>query len=204
LTESYKDANLSGRKIVVVYPGDEGIVIDNKKDVFDDLGGLNAKPEARIRKFYLPEFFSAFKSFVSGDSVLLFDAYDTGSVAKSLVKKEIQLAVSADSAPRRYTIPEKTSVQGMGLDSAVFVVIQRMEFKRNNFHIDYYWDDKSRRPANLEADLDLIVWDYKNDAPVFYGTLTERTEFQFSMQRKHWDASASDLAKRIIRTIRCL
>jgi hypothetical protein len=203
LNDAYKNVNLSGRKIMVIFPDDNRIVINNKDDVYDDFGGINASPESRIRKFYFPELYSTLKSFVSGDSIFLFDGYG-GASWDTLKKKEIELRTDADSAPRKYAVPEKSSLAEAGLDSSVFVIISCMEFKRNNFYIEYYWDDKTRRPANLEADLSLIVWDYKNDAPVFYGTLTEHTEFHFGLQRKHWDESAHNLAKKIIKTVRCL
>jgi hypothetical protein len=202
--DAYKGVNLSGRKIIVVFPGDDRIVINNKDDVIDDFGGVNAKPESRIRKFYFPEFYTTFKSFVSGDSVFSFDSSVSGAAGDTLGKKEIELRMGMDTTPRHYAIPEKSSLQGIGLDSAIFVILNRIEFKRNNFHIEYYWDDKTRKQANLEVGCALIVWDYKNDAPVFYGTLTEQTEFRFTMQRKHWDESARDLAKIIIKTVRCL
>ncbi len=204
LNDAYKNVNLSGRKIIVVFPEDARMVINNKDDVFDDFGGINATPESRIRKFYFPELYSTLKSFVSGDSIFLFDGCGGGASWDTLKKKEIELRTDADSAPQRYAVPEKSSLRETGLDSAVFVIMRRIKFTRNNFHIEYYWDDKTRKPANLQVDLSLIVWDYKNDAPVFYGTLTEHTEFHFGLQRKHWDESAHTLAKKIIKTVRCL
>jgi hypothetical protein len=90
------------------------------------------------------------------------------------------------------------------MDSAVVLTIQRIEFKRNNLHVEYYWDDKTRIPANLQADAKVLVWDYAADAPVFYGTITERVIFQFGLSRRHWDESAQNLAKRIIMLARCL
>ena len=202
--EDYKSVNLADRKIILVYPSDDRIVVRNKDDVFDDFGGANTKPESRIRKFYFAEFFTTFKSLISGDSVLLSNARFTDSTWKALPKKEILLKPNTDSAEMRYEIPEKAALDSLGLDSAVFVVMQRIEFKRNNFHVEYYWDDKSRRPANLEVTMNLLLWDYKSNTPIFYGPLTERTEFQFGLQRKHWDESAHALAKKLISAARCL
>lgn len=205
LNETYKSLNLSDRNIILVFPADDQIVIDNKDDVLDDFGGVNAKPEARIRKFYFPEFFSAFQSFVSSDSLFLIDGFIDGIVAiDTFAKKEIDLKTGTDSSAKPYFIPEKSVVQSIGLENAVFVVIDEINFKRNNFKMEYYWDDKTRKQANLEVGLKIIVWDYKADAPVFYGTLTERTEFHFNMQRKQWNESARDLAKKTVKTVRCL
>jgi hypothetical protein len=67
----------------------------------------------------------------------------------------------------------------------------------------FFWYQKTTRPANLEANADLVVWDYKNDAPVFYGTVTKKIAFQIAMGRKHWDESARALAKRIILSVKC-
>jgi hypothetical protein len=70
--------------------------------------------------------------------------------------------------------------------------------------MEYYWDYKSRQSANLEADAIVLVWDCKNDRPVFYGPLSQKVEFMLSMQRKHWEESARLLAKRIVQAIKCL
>jgi hypothetical protein len=202
--ENYKSVNLSDRKIVLAFPPDERIVIRNKNDVIDDYGGANAKPESRIRKFYLTQFSASFKSLASGDSVFLSDHAITHVPWDSLAKKEIRLKTDAGSEALLYVIPEKTALQAKGLDSSIFICMQRIEFKRNKFHIEYYWDDKTRKPANLEVILNVIVWDYKNDTPIFYGILAEHTEFHFGLQRKHWDESARDLAKRLIKIVPCL
>jgi hypothetical protein len=95
-------------------------------------------------------------------------------------------------------------MQAIGLDSSVVIVFEEIEFKRNKFQIEYYWDDRSRKPANLEVNVKILIWDYKADAPVFYGTVTEKTEFHFGLQRKHWDESAHGLAKKIIMAAKCL
>jgi hypothetical protein len=172
--------------------------------VADDLGGANAKPESRIRKFYFPWFFETLKSLVSNDSFFLLDQYRPGLTLDSLGKKEITLQTGDAGAPVKYLLPEKASLMAHGLDSTVLVIIERIEFKRNNFHMEYYWDYKSRQSANLEADAIVLVWDCKNDRPVFYGPLSQKVEFMLSMQRKHWEESARLLAKRIVQAIKCL
>jgi hypothetical protein len=204
LTEQYKKANLTDRKLVVVFPSDSHIVINNQKDVVHCYGGLNAKPEARIRKFYFPEMFSTLKSFISGDSIVTFDQYRPGVTWDTLNAASVVMKTGNDSVPIHYSIPGKPGMQALAMDSAVVIIIESMAFKRNNFHIDYYWDDKSRTPANLEVDATIMVWDYKENLPVFYGPVTMKTDFQFGLQRKHWDESASDLAKKVIMAAKCL
>ena len=204
LNEKYKTVNLSDRKILVVFPGDENIIINNKDDVADDFGGVNAKPESRIRKYYFPEFFSTFKSFVSGDSIFVFDQFRSDITWDTLSRNEVTLRNGSDSIGVPYLIPEKSRMQALGLDSTVFVVIEMIEFKRNKFQIEYYWDDRSRKPANLEVVAKVLIWDYKNNEQVFYGTVSEQTEFHFGLQRKHWDESAHDLAKKIVLAAKCL
>ena len=204
LNEKYKTINLSDRKMLVVFPGDANIIINNKDDVADDFGGVNAKPESRIRKYYFPEFFSTFKSFVSGDSIFVFDQYRLDIAWDTLSRNEVTLRNGGDSIGVPYSIPEKSRMQALGIDSAVFIVIEGIEFKRNKFQIEYYWDDRSRKPANLEVIVKVLIWDYKNDEPVFYGTVSEKTEFHFGLQRKHWDESAHDLAKKIVLAAKCL
>ena len=204
LNDSYKTANLSDRKLVVVFPSDGHIVIKNKNDVIDDFGGLNAKPEARIRKFYFPEFFDSFKSFISGDSIAVFDQVCPGLLWDTLAKKEIVLKTGLDSAGIRYFIPDTSFINEKGLAGAVLIIIQEMTFKRNNFQIEYYWDDQTRKPANLEVNARLVIWDYKSNSPVFYGTISEQTVFHFGMQRQHWDQSARTLAKKIVMNAKCL
>ena len=204
LSAEYAAANLSNRKFVVLFPPDERIVINNKNDAVNAFGGANVKPESRIRKYYLPLFFGELKSLVSGDSFFLADQYRPGLFPDSIAMKEITLQTGDSGAPTRYALPEKASLQARGLDSAIFIIVERLEFKRNNFHIDYYWDDKSRQSANLEADAVVMIWDYMNDRPVFYGPLSNKVEFTFSMQRKHWEESARLLARKIVRTVKCL
>jgi hypothetical protein len=206
LNDAFAGVNLSGRKIIVVMPGDSNIVIHNKNDVIDDYGGLNASPESRIRKYYFPLFFQTLKSFASGDSVFLLDSCKPGLVWDTLCKKELVLKSGMDSkeSDSRYRIPEKASVQPEGLDSAVALTIQGIEFKRNKYYIEYYWDEKTMKPANLETNVKVLLWDYAADAPVFYGTITERVKFQFSLNRNHWDESARNLARQILLRARCL
>ncbi|MBN1129474.1 MAG: hypothetical protein JXA71_10835, partial [Chitinispirillaceae bacterium] len=103
-----------------------------------------------------------------------------------------------------FSIPEKAGMDSAGLDSAVLVTIERLTFRRNNFYVEYYWDDKTKRPANLEVDAVVLIWDYRKDAPVFYGTVLQKVEFQIAMQRKHWDESARNLAKKIVMSAKCL
>jgi hypothetical protein len=204
LSADYASANLSGRTVVVVLPTDKNIVIRNTDDVIDDLGGANARPESRIRKYYFPLFFDSFKSLVSSDSFFLLDQYRPGLLPDSLGQKEIILQTGDKGAPTRYMLPEKASLAAHGLDSAVLIIIERIEFKRNDFYVENYWDLKSRRPASLEAEALVLVWDCKKDAPVFYGPISEKVEFFLSMQRKHWEESARLLAKRIVQAVKCL
>jgi hypothetical protein len=204
LNESYRAVNLSDRKLVVAFPGDDHIIINNKDDITDDFGGVNAKPESRIRKYYFQEFYSTVKSLVSGDSIFIADQYWPGLQWDTISKNVITLKTGGDSIPVRYLVPEKSRMQIEGLDSAVVIFVENIEFKRNALKIEYYWDDRSRKPANLEVKAKVVIWDYRNDVPVFYGILTEQTVFHFGLQRKHWDESAQDLAKKIVLAAKCL
>ena len=204
LNEKYKSVNLSKGKLLVVFPSDEHIIINNKEDVTDDFGGVNAKPESRIRKFYFHEVFETLKSLVSGDSISLFDQYVPDVEWDTFCRNEVTLRTGSDSTGVPYAIPEKSRMQSVGLDSVTVVYFEEVEIKRNKFQIEYYWDDRSRKPANLEVIAKIIIWDYSADLPVFYGTISQKTEFQFGLQRKHWDESAHGLAKKIVMTARCL
>ena len=204
LNEKYKSVNLSNRTLIVVFPADEHILISNKNDVADDYGGVNIKSESRIRKFYFPEIYAALKSLISGDSIFMFDQYCPNVEWDTLCRNEITLRTGSDSFAIAYPRPEKLQMQEIGLDSSVVIVFEAFEFKRNEFKIEYYWDDRSRKPANLEVSVKVLIWDYKADMAVFYGRVSEKTEFQFGLQRKHWDKSAHDLANKIILAARCL
>lgn len=204
LSEQYKSADLSKRKTVVVFPGVNCIGIENKKDVTDDYGGLNSPPESRIRKFYFPEMFSTIKSFVSGDSIAVLEDYRPGLVWDTLATSSVSMKTGSDSVPIEYAVPEKARMQTVGMDSMVVIIIESIEFKRNNFRCEYYWDDKSRVPANLEVTAKIMIWDYANSQPVFYGPISSKIEFTFGLQRKHWDESARALAKKIVTAAKCL
>jgi hypothetical protein len=204
LTSDYAAADLSGRKFVVFLPTDERIIINNKKDVVSDLGGANAKPESRIRKYYFPLFFDAFKSLVNSDSFFMLDQFRPGLTPDSLEPKEITLQTGDPGAPVRYMLPDKAALSAHGLDSSVLIIVERIEFKRNEFYVENYWDIKSRRSASLQADATVLIWDAKSDKPVFYGPVSEKTEFVLSMQRKHWEESARVLAKKIVQSAKCL
>jgi hypothetical protein len=204
LNENYRSVNLSDRKLVVAFPGDNHIIINNKDDIADDFGGVNAKPESRIRKYYFQEFYSTVKSLVSGDSIFIADQCRPGLQWDTISKNDITLKTGGDSMPVLYSVPAKSRMSIEGLDSTVVIIVDRIEFKRNNLKIEYYWDDRSRKPANLEVTVKVVIWDYKNDVPIFYGILTEQTVFHFGLQRKHWDESAHDLAKKIVLAAKCL
>jgi hypothetical protein len=204
LNDQYASVNLANRNILVVFPDDTHISINNKDDVADDYGGVNAKPESRIRKFYFADMFETFKSLVSGDSIFLFEKYRPDVAWDTLCTRSLTLKTGSDSIANVYAVPEQARMLAAGLDSTVAVIIESIEFRRNNFRIEYYWDDKTRTPANLEAVVRVMVWDCKNDAPVFYGPISEKTIFHFSMQRKHWDESARNLGKKIIMAAKCL
>jgi len=91
-----------------------------------------------------------------------------------------------------------------GLDSTVLVIIERIEFKRNNFHMEYYWDYKSRQSANLEADAIVLVWDCKNDRPVFLWAAFAKSRIHAFHAAQTLEESARLLAKRIVQAIKCL
>lgn len=204
LGSGYANANLSDRKIVVVMPSDRHLIINNPKDVINDYGGANARPESRIRKFYYPAFLQSFKSLASGDSVFDLAAYRPDVAWDSLSTRTVTLATGVSDSAIRYSVPPKAAMQAAGLDGAVAVIIETLEFTRNNFYIEYYWDDKTRRDANLEADATVLIWDFKADAPVFYGRVSYQAEFRFGMSRSQWDESAQSLAKRLVFAAKCL
>jgi hypothetical protein len=184
LCENYKSANLSKRVLMLVLPDEKSIIIENSKDVVDDYGGLNAAPSSR------------------NDSMISADGYRQDFSYGKLSKR--QISEKTDTGSLNFSIPEQAEMKAAGLDSAVLVLVDRISFKRNNFYVEYYWDDKTKRPANLEANAQVLIWDYKANKPVFYGFITQKIEFQVAMQRKHWDESARALAKKIILTAKCL
>jgi hypothetical protein len=204
LNRSYATANLSNRKLVIVMPNDAGILINNKRDVTNDFGGANATPESRIRKYYFPEFVKTFKSLVSSDSAVSLAEVRPDLTEDSLGAQDTALKTDTDTLPVAYRIPSKSRMQALGLEGSVAVIVERIEFKRNAFYIEYYWDEKTRKSANLQADARVLIWDCKSETPVFYGTLTSTIDFQFGLQRKHWDESAADIAKKIIVAAKCL
>ena len=204
LYEGYQKANLSNRTIVLALPASENIIINNPKDVIDDYGGMNATPESRIRKWYLPIFVHSFRTNMSGDSLIVANSYQAEFSLKGFDKKTTSLTRDLDTLLRRNPIPTKSSMQEAGLDSAVLLQINRLTFKRNNLFYEYYWDNKTKRPANLEVQADILLWDYKNDAPVFYGTITRKIIFKMALNRRQWDESAAELARKILLSVKCL
>jgi hypothetical protein len=204
LCENYKSANLSKRMLMLALPDERNIIIQNPDDVVDDYGGLNAEPQSRIKKFYLPVFSETFKSYISGDSISEAENYRKDFSYRNLHVRQVTEKTGQDTGALVFSIPEQSEMKTAGLDSTVLILVDRITFKRNNFYIEYYWDDKTKRPANLEVNAKVLIWDYKANAPVFYGILTQKIEFQIAMQRKHWDESARALAKKIILTAKCL
>lgn len=203
LREEYGSANFSNRLLVLALPGEKNITVENPKDVADDFGGLNASPESRIVKFYLPLFRETFTSLISGDSLVCAgvthpDFFD------SLEKRTVAVRIDNDPDSLAFSVPKKPAMRAAGFDGAVAILVDRLSFKRNNFYFEYYWDDMTKRQANLEAIARVLIWDYTNDAPVFYGVVSQKIEFQFAMQRKHWDESARALAKKIVFSAKCL
>ncbi|MBN1308949.1 MAG: hypothetical protein JXA18_13585 [Chitinispirillaceae bacterium] len=201
--EEYASADFSNRLLLLALPGEKNIIIDNPKDVADDYGGLNAAPESRITKFYLPLFRETFKSYISGDS-LIYAGVNHPDLFDSLAKRDIGLKIGEDTNSLHFSVPGKAAMQAAGLGSVVAILVERLSFKRNNFYVEYYWDDKTKRQANLEVSAKVLIWDYRKDAPVFYGVLSQKIEFQIAMQRKHWDESARALAKKIVLSAKCL
>ncbi len=203
LSPDYAAADFSGRVLILQTPDENNITVENPKDVADDYGGLKASAQSRIVRFYIPLFRETFETLLSGDSVLHAGAgrphfFDT------LEKRRIVLRIENDTDSLIFSIPCKAAMDEKGLDSAVAVVIGRLIFRRNNFYFEYYWDDMTKKQANLEASAKVLIWDFKKDATVFYGTVTHKVEFQFTMQRKHWDESARELAKKIVFAAGCL
>lgn len=179
-------------------------MIKNQRDIIDDYGGLNATPQSRIEKFYLPVFIESVKSNMSGDTLIVADGVRAKLNIRNQSTKQIALKTDQNAPEIKVAIPTKVFMQEAGLDSAVLVIMDHLTFSRNDLYIEYIWDEKTKRPASLEVNAVVVVWDYKNDAPIFYGTVTQKTEFQITMSRKHWDESARTLAKKIIFYSRCL
>jgi hypothetical protein len=204
MNESYKDVNLSSRPLVVLLPDTKNIAIHNQRDIYDDYGGVNATPQSRIEKFYLPTFVESIRENMSGDSLIIADIFRSEIALHKLETKKTVLKTDKDAQGFEYTLPTKLSMQNAGLDSAVLIIIDKLTFSRNELYIEYNWDDKTKRPASLEVNAVVAVWDYKNDLPVFFGTVRQRVEFKIAMSRKHWDESARMLAKNIILRAKCL
>jgi hypothetical protein len=204
MSENYRDANLASRPLVVLLPDTKNIVIHNQRDIYDDYGGVNATPQSRIEKFYLPLFIESIRANMSGDSLIIADAYQPEIALHKLETRKTVLKTDKDAPGLEYTLPTKLSMQSAGLDSAVLIIIDRLTFSRNDLYIEYNWDDKKKRPASLEVNAVVAIWDYKNDSPVFFGTVSQRTEFKLSMNRNHWDESAQMLGKNIILNAKCL
>jgi hypothetical protein len=204
MNENYRDANLSSRPLLVLLPDTKNIVIHNQRDIYDDYGGVNATPESRIKKFYLPLLIESIRENMSGDSLIIADAIQPEIALHKLEISKTVLKTDKDAPGLEYTLPTKLSMQKAGLDSAVLIIVDRLTFSRNELFIEYNWDDKTKRPASLEVNAVIAIWDYKNDSPVFYGTLSQKIEFKMSMSRKHWDESARMLAKKIILNAKCL
>jgi hypothetical protein len=204
LRSAYSNADLSDRILVLGLPDSNTITILNPRDVYDDYGGRNATPASRIEKFYLPIFVKSIQSTMSGDSLIVKGGYQSTSSFHEFKKRQINLKTEQDSSALQFEIPTKSSMLEAGLDSAVLIFIDHLTFRRNKLYMEYYWDDNSKRPANLEVRADLVIWDYKNDSPVFFGTVTNTIAFQITMSRKHWDTSARTLAEKIILYAKCL
>ena len=204
LSNTYSNADLSDRILVLGLPDSNGITIMNPRDVYDDYGGRNATAASRIEKFYLPVFVSSLRSTMSGDSLIVKGGYRSTSSLRDFERKQTNLKSETDFSTLQFEIPTKSSMLKAGLDSAVLICIDHLTFKRNKLYMEYYWDNNSKRPANLEASAELLIWDYKNDVPVFFGTVTTTVDFQIAMSRKHWDTSARKLAKKIILSAKCL
>ena len=204
LSDTYKTANLATRPVILGLPDQKNIIVTNPKDVVDDYGGVNVTPQSRIEKFYCTLFAESFRSNISSDTLIVADGYRPKFSIHDLEKKQVALKIDDNSSPLHFSIPTKSAMQKAGLDSAIVVLIDRLTFKRNKFYMEYYWDTDSKQLANLEAAVDIVVWDYQNDAPVFYGTVINKVDFQIAMTRKHWDESARSLAKKIVFSVKCL
>ena len=204
LSEDYVNTDLSNRTLLLALPAPENIIITNSKDVIDDYGGMNATPESRIRKLYLPIFVHSFRANMSGDSLIVVNGFQAEFSLKEFDKKTTTLTMNQDTLLLRDPIPTQSAMQEAGLDSAVLIQIDRLTFKRNNLFYEYYWDNKTKRPANLEVQADILLWDYKNDSPVFYGTITKKIIFKMALNRRQWDESAAELARKILLSVKCL
>lgn len=202
LMDAYQSKNLSSRIVVLEMPDNADIVINNPKDVVDDYGGMNAPPQSRIQKFYFPLFIETFRDYISGDSLIVPDRTPGGFDAEN--RKSVALQLPHDTAHLRFIIPEKKAMQAAGLDSAVLVRIDRLTFTRNNLYVEYYWDDKTKRPANLQVEARILIWDYQSNTAVFFGAVTQKIEFHIAMKRKHWDASARSISKKVVLSAQCL
>jgi hypothetical protein len=141
---------------------------------------------------------------ISGDSIAAFDHYRPDMTWDTLGTTMLTLKTGSDSIPMQYAISDKAKMQAARMDSTTVIIIESMAFKRNNFYCEYYWDDKSRVPANLEVTAKIMIWDYMLNMPVFYGPVSTKIEFTFGLQRKHWDESARALAKKIVVAAKCL
>ena len=58
--------------------------------------------------------------------------------------------------------------------------------------------------SNLEVNAKIMIWDFENNMPVFYGPVSTKIEFHFGLSRKHWDESAGTLARKLVVAAKCL
>jgi hypothetical protein len=220
--ESYSSRDFKDQKLFMAPLFLETIFAANPEDVIHGYPGENIAPEKRLFKYYRPIFIDSLNAAVArskfhGLQPLPIERY---SEWIDLPARDVDLKVGDDSIVTTFRIPDAKALESRGFKQDILILIERLELKTiqgqiYDVHVDHPGPGGISDPympktvtggesSYLVASAKVVVWDYRENRGILYGTVTEKTLFRWDLGRKHWNASAGDLAKKIIQRAKYL
>lgn len=220
--DEYAAYDFKDQKVFVAPIFRENVYVSNVEDAADDLGEPQLSANELVVKYYLPIFLDSLKQGIKDKEVVilsdsLVDKYEAWA---GLESQEVELEVGDDRVRTRFRIPTPTALKKFGFDEDILILVEQLAFNRNSVRMGKGGEDipitprlkysyeydylETKESASLGVKAKVLIWNYKKNEGILYGTVAEKTVFRMVMQKKHWDKSAASLSKKIVQVAKYL
>ena len=201
----YTDASFEGRNILFFPILDNSVIVTNKDDVLDDYGKDERKVEDIINDNFYKVLVEESKKYLDNVFVKEIDS-NNFSYAKTKIDSNLftfSKKIGPDSIKYSFRLPTKKILVSLNLEPDIVVIVDKITFGRTIAEIRNLEPEsqnpyiRSTKDEYLGADVEFIIWDYKNDNEITYGVTHIGQHYVLNMTIHTWNALYRDIAKKI-------
>jgi len=206
LNPEYVNKDYSERELLIFPVTDDGIVVENPKDVTDDFPFDNREAAMVIRDLFMTVLLTEFPNKVSNvtivDSIFDYSTLRLQNDPESYFQEG--RTVEEEGKIYSFSIPKENYLKELGFNADLVYVINSIYFSRSDKSGVWSVGGSSGtvftpdRPS-LIAVVKFIIWDYELDKEVGYGIFQTDTGFMWKLEAENWFSHfnwiATDMAK---------